>query len=62
MLAQASLVMCQMFAANAGNSMLHLSPTDPKERVVQRFITHLIYIEMSLLSSIICSIGTGQPG
>ena len=47
----------QIFAANAGNRVVHLTPKNDNERMKQRFITHFIYSEMSLLSSIICSLG-----
>ena len=54
--------MIQIFAANAGNRVVHLTPADENERMKQRFITHVIYAEMSLLSSIICSIGVKWLG
>ena len=47
----------QVFAANAGNRVVHLTPADATERMKQHFVTHFIYSEMSLLSSIICSLG-----
>lgn len=49
--------MLQIVVANAGNRVLHLIAEDEKERTKQRFIMHFLYSEMSLLSSIICSIG-----
>ena len=55
--AQACIMTVQIFAANAGNRVVHITPLDESERVKQRFITHVIYSEMSLLSSIISSIG-----
>ena len=50
----------QVVAANAGTRVLHTTPKDRDERIMQRFITRTIYSEMSLLSSIICSMGTGS--
>ena len=54
---QVCIVVIQMLAANAGNRVVHMTPEDKNERTKQRFITHVIYSEIGLLSSIICSLG-----
>ena len=61
MAAQACIMLIQIFAANAGNRVVHITPQNDNEIMKQKFITHVIYTEMSLLSSIICSIGARKP-
>ena len=54
---QVCITIIKMFAANAGCRVVHRTPADDNQRMEQNFITHVIFAEMSLLSSIICSIG-----
>ena len=43
--------------ANAGMNVLHSTPAELQECQVHSYITNLIFVEMSLLSSTVSSIG-----
>ena len=43
--------------ANAGRNVMHNNPSDNNKREVQRYITNLFFVEISLLSGIVSSIG-----
>ena len=45
-------------ASDRGPPYLHMTAGDGDGRVVQKFLSELLYSDLTLLSSVVCSIGT----